>query len=230
MTEEPINCKNIDSNSNSNITIDTENLARTETVTQAKAATIETKETGSLNPKEGVNTNIKTKKEKKQPKEKVSLSDRIDRFIDKIMNPEKDAKGNEPNLGWNWGAFCFSWIWGLGNSCYIPLLIWLSLFYRPLILFMMIICGMFGNVWAWKNGKSKYRDAEEFNRVQDSWNRAGKTVAVLSLIVVALMLIFVLFALCVGLCVLVTKKYIVHQKKTKVKSDWKFKSLETQKI
>ena len=87
----------------------------------------------------------------------------------------------------------------------------------------MIICGMFGNVWAWKNGKSKYRDAEEFNRVQDSWNRAGKTV-------VALMLIFVLFALCVGLCVLVTKKYIVHQKKTKVKSDWKFKSLETQKI
>lgn len=64
MTEEPINCKNIDSNSNSNITIDTENLARTETVTQAKAATIETKETGSLNPKEGVNTNIKTKKGK----------------------------------------------------------------------------------------------------------------------------------------------------------------------
>lgn len=204
MVEESMNSKNINSN------IATENLARTETGTQVKTVAIETKETSSLKPKEGVNTDIKTKKEKKQLKEKVSLSDRIDRFIDKIMNPEKDVNGNEPNLGWNWGAFCFSWIWGLGNSCYMPLLIWLSLFYRPLILFMMIICGMFGNVWAWKNGKSKYRDAEEFNRVQDSWNRAGKTVAVLSLIAITLMLIFVLFALCVGLCVLVTKKYIVH--------------------
>ena len=207
MGEESMDSKNINSNIDN---IDTENLARTETETQVKTVALETKGMSSLNPKEDVNTDIKTKKEKKQPKEKVSLSDRIDRFIDKIMNPEKDVNGNEPNLGWNWGAFCFSWIWGLGNSCYIPLLIWLSLFYRPLILFMMIICGMFGNVWAWKNGKSNYRDAEEFNRVQDSWNRAGKTVAVLSLIVVALMLIFVLFALCVGLCVLVTKKYIVH--------------------
>lgn len=23
--------------------------------------------------------------------------------------------------GWNWGAFTFSWIWGIGNKTYLPL-------------------------------------------------------------------------------------------------------------
>lgn len=28
----------------------------------------------------------------------------------------------QPKLGWNWGAFMFNWIWGVGNRCYLPLL------------------------------------------------------------------------------------------------------------
>ena len=49
----------------------------------------------------------------------------------------------QPKLGWNWGAFMFNWIWGVGNRCYLPLL---SLV--PFVGFIWaFVCGACGNKW-----------------------------------------------------------------------------------
>lgn len=85
---------------------------------------------------------------------------------------------------WNWGAFLLSIPWGFGNKTYLPLLTLIPVFG----FFWMFVCGLKGNEWAWRN--NQYRDIEEFNRVQETWNRAG---LVMIIVYVALILFFVLF-------------------------------------
>src|SRR5688572_15696630 len=64
---------------------------------------------------------------------------------------------------WSWGAFLLNWIWGLGNSTYIALLMFV-----PFVnLVMIFVLGARGNAWAWKNGT--WRDVEHFKRVQRAW-------------------------------------------------------------
>lgn len=65
--------------------------------------------------------------------------------------------------GWNWGAFVFTWIWGIYNNTYIALL---SLF-PPAHLIMMFILGAKGNEWAWRN--REWDSIDEFQRVQRNW-------------------------------------------------------------
>lgn len=87
--------------------------------------------------------------------------------------------------GWNWGAFLFNWIWGLGNGTYIALLCLL-----PFVNFVMVfILGAKGNAWAWQN--KRWDSVEHFKRVQRKW-----TIAALIMIglVVALVVISMMFA------------------------------------
>ena len=77
----------------------------------------------------------------------------------------------------NWGAFFFSWIWGLFNKTYIPFI----LFIIPLLVFIPIIniftgiiqlglCiwfGINGNKWAWQN--KRWNSIEHFHAVQKKW-------------------------------------------------------------
>ena len=64
---------------------------------------------------------------------------------------------------WNWGAFFLNWIWGLGNSTYIALLMWV-----PFVnLIMIFVLGARGSAWAWKN--KQWQDVEHFKRVQKAW-------------------------------------------------------------
>jgi len=64
---------------------------------------------------------------------------------------------------WNWGAFFLNWIWGLGNSTYIALLMFV-----PFVnLIMIFILGARGSAWAWKN--KQWQDVEHFKRVQKAW-------------------------------------------------------------
>ena len=73
---------------------------------------------------------------------------------------------------WNWGAFWLNWIWGLGNSTYIALLMFV-----PLVNFVMIfVLGAKGSQWAWKN--RLWADEAHFIRTQRNWARAGLAVAV----------------------------------------------------
>ncbi|GLR04368.1 hypothetical protein GCM10007906_19560 [Vibrio hyugaensis] len=69
--------------------------------------------------------------------------------------------------GWNWGAFLLNWIWGIGNSTYIALLMFV-----PLVnIFMFFILGAKGNEWAWRN--RTWRSIEHFKQTQKKWRNAG---------------------------------------------------------
>lgn len=73
---------------------------------------------------------------------------------------------------WNWGAFFLNWIWGLGNSTYIALLIFV-----PFVnLVMVFVLGAKGSKWAWKN--RLWADEAHFIRTQRNWARAGLIVFV----------------------------------------------------
>ncbi len=71
----------------------------------------------------------------------------------------------------NWGAFTFSWIWGLGNKTYITLLT-LVLVFIPFVgniaaIIANIIFGIKGNRWAWQN--KQWKSIEHFHKVQKTW-------------------------------------------------------------
>ncbi|WP_425483280.1 ribonuclease G [Lentilactobacillus kribbianus] len=88
--------------------------------------------------------------------------------------------------GWNWGAFMFNWIWGIGNHTYLPLL---SLI--PVVnIIWVFITGFKGNEWAWQKGE--YESVAEFKKVQETWNRAGLVQFIISII--AIILYFIFFA------------------------------------
>lgn len=87
----------------------------------------------------------------------------------------------------NWGAFFFSWIWGLCNKCYLTLII-IPVAFVPVIggiasLAMAIWFGVEGNKWAWQN--KRWNSIDHFHSVQKKW-------AIASLIYVG-----VLFVLCI---------------------------------
>lgn len=77
---------------------------------------------------------------------------------------------------WNWGAFFLNWIWGIGNSVFIALLCLI-----PLVnLVMMIVLGLKGSEWAWRN--RAWRDAEHFRSVQRKWAIAGLAIWVIAIV------------------------------------------------
>ncbi len=85
--------------------------------------------------------------------------------------------------GWNWGAFLLNWIWGIGNSTFIALLMFV-----PFVNFVMIfVLGAKGNEWAWKN--RTWRDVEHFKSTQKKWRNAGLIFIfiVLPIIVISVM-------------------------------------------
>lgn len=69
--------------------------------------------------------------------------------------------------GWNWGAMLLNWIWGLGNSTYLALLMFV-----PFVNFVMFfVLGAKGNEWAWRN--KRWESVEHFQRVQRRWTQAS---------------------------------------------------------
>jgi len=71
---------------------------------------------------------------------------------------------------WNWGAFLLNWIWGIGNSTYIALLMFV-----PMVNIVMIfVLGAKGSRWAWRN--RVWEDEAHFIRTQRNWARAGVIV------------------------------------------------------
>ena len=84
----------------------------------------------------------------------------------------KDAPIPQHLNKWNWGAFLLNWIWGLGNSTYIALLMFV-----PLVnIVMLFVLGAKGSKWAWKN--RLWEDEAHFQRVRRNWARAGFIVVV----------------------------------------------------
>lgn len=82
---------------------------------------------------------------------------------------------------WNWGAFLLNWVWGIGNSTYISLLMFV-----PLVNVVMIfVLGAKGSEWAWRN--RTWRDIEHFKATQKKWRNAG-----FALVLIVLPLVFIL--------------------------------------
>ena len=67
---------------------------------------------------------------------------------------------------WSWGAFWLGWIWAIGNSVW-----WGLLCLIPYVnIVVLIILGINGNQSAWEKFTGT---ADEFDRKQESWNKAG---------------------------------------------------------
>lgn len=103
---------------------------------------------------------------------------------------------------WTWGAFTFTWIWGLFNGCWWMFLIQLALIvfcfvpymnlFMPIVYFIIyIVYGVNGRKWAWEN--RSWRDADDFERTQDSWNTWGLIFFIIG-IVLTIVLVVVFYA------------------------------------
>ena len=101
--------------------------------------------------------------------------------------PENDYSNSMvPNeiKKWNWGAFMYNMVWGIGNKSYITLLCLVPI----LNIIWPFVCGAKGNEWAWKNGN--YSNTREFFLVQDTWNRAGFVTFIIAIIFIVIYVLF----------------------------------------
>ena len=89
----------------------------------------------------------------------------------------------------NWGAFCFNFIWGIFNNSYLTFLIFIAFFipvnyaiYSGIVSIVLgIWFGINGNKWAWEN--KEWKSVEHFNYVQRKWAIAGVIFAIISLFI-----------------------------------------------
>lgn len=84
---------------------------------------------------------------------------------------------------WNWGAFSFNIVWGIGNHSYLPLLCFIPLFN----FIWMFVCGIKGNEWAFKSGK--FNNVEDFIATQETWNRAGFAFFIMNVVLIFIYII-----------------------------------------
>ncbi|MDF2802927.1 MAG: Cytochrome oxidase complex assembly protein 1 [Anaerocolumna sp.] len=78
--------------------------------------------------------------------------------------------------GWNWGAFWFTWIWGIFNRSFVALLVFIPV----LNLFVPFYLGAKGNELAWRN--RIWESTEEFTSEQRAWSIGGWIIAILLII------------------------------------------------
>ena len=77
--------------------------------------------------------------------------------------------------GWSWGAFFLNWIWAIGNKTWIGLIALI-----PYLGFVMvIILGIKGREWAWRN--KQWESVEHFQKVQRRWSIWGSVITLLML-------------------------------------------------
>lgn len=96
---------------------------------------------------------------------------------------------------WNWGAFSLSWIWGIFNGLYWPLII-IVLNFIPYIGFILSLCicfilGNWGNNLAWKVAKRKGISINSYIDYQAKWNVAG--IIFLSIVTIIILLFLIAY-------------------------------------
>ncbi|MDR3072138.1 MAG: hypothetical protein LBU41_01455 [Clostridiales Family XIII bacterium] len=106
-------------------------------------------------------------------------------------NVTYQQQGPDPNMyamppqvhKWNWGAFMYTYIWGVGNRAYLTLLCLVPL----LNLVWPFVCGALGNQWAWKSGH--FKDLKTFEATQETWNRAGFVAFLIAIAGLAILIV-----------------------------------------
>lgn len=90
---------------------------------------------------------------------------------------------------WNWGAFVFTWLWGIFNGTFLSFLVFIP--FGNLV--MPFVLGAMGNEWAWKN--KTWDSIEQFHAVQKRWAIAGAIVSAVSIGAIVAGAIFFLTAI-----------------------------------
>ena len=84
----------------------------------------------------------------------------------------------------NWGAFFFTWIWGICYKKWITLII-IPCSFIPLVpLGLCIWFGIQGNKWAWQS--KRYRSIQEFHEIHKKWAIAGLSLFIAGIVVTIL--------------------------------------------
>ena len=124
---------------------------------------------------------------------------------DLSLNMGHQAATTEPlDLSkWSWGAFVLSWIWGFFNGCWWMFLVKIGFFllnallwWVPFVVIIVTIAdlcvsvlfGLKGTEWAWNN--RSWNSAASFKQVQDTWNKVGLALFLLSIILTVFSVIF----------------------------------------
>jgi hypothetical protein len=85
---------------------------------------------------------------------------------------------------WNWGAFLCSWLWGVFNGIYWPLLIllvgWIPYVGQVGNLCLCAYLGLNGSKVAWRSGK--YRNFERFRSAQKKWAIGGVIIFAITIL------------------------------------------------
>lgn len=106
---------------------------------------------------------------------------------------ELSAQDEDLIKKWNWGAFVLPVMWGIGNKAYWSLLCMIPVFGW----FWRFVSGLKGNEWAYK---SSGVGPKSTLKIQESWNRAGKLVLIIAIIIAVLVvLIYMFFGLLLAL-------------------------------
>lgn len=119
-----------------------------------------------------------------------------------LITYDKEEEVPQNIKKWNWGAFFLTWIWGVMNGVYWPLItipfgflfvVTDSLFIVDFLwcvisIGMGIALGFNGNKWAWK---AKYwRSTADFLRVQRKWTIAALWVVAIGFIITVICTLF----------------------------------------
>ena len=91
---------------------------------------------------------------------KIEYKSTITQSVDNSIMPDNVKR-------FNWGAFLFTWIWGISNKSYMTF--WALVPYFGIV--WAFVCGIKGNEWAWKN--KKWVSVEDFNNTQKKWAVVG---------------------------------------------------------
>ena len=94
-------------------------------------------------------------------------------------------------MGWCWGAFGLSWIWGIGNHVWVSLLAFVPYIGLPVAIWL----GVAGHQMAWK--KRRFYNFEQYRQTMRVWNNWGLGIfvfnALFSFGLIALAVIFPVF-------------------------------------
>ena len=109
----------------------------------------------------------------------------------KCLTPLPDIKKQLPEelKKFNWGAFGFTWIWGLAYKYYWPLTCFIPFIGIILAPIYSLYLGFKGNEIAWQN--SNQTTVEEFNKNQKTWATAF-VITISALLTFAIMLYFII--------------------------------------
>ena len=108
------------------------------------------------------------------------------------LTPEQEAYLDK----FHWGSFTFGWIWALCNELVVYGLIALviSLFTSGIGAWVAaFVFGFKGNRWAWEKGKTA--TFEQYAKKQEPWDKWGKIIFFVSIILAVVILFFTIIAI-----------------------------------